>query len=240
MGRFLIQLAATVAAAGASAAFAARHPEFFDSKVNIAAASVALILLGAILFRRRARAEDGLRFVDPRWSGLRATLGAMAAWSALAALAVVALDQRAVIGGALARLNEPSAPSLAATGAGEVVVLERGRNGHFTADVEIDGHRMVMLVDTGASDIALPYEKAEALGLDMDALRFDHPVVTANGEARVAPIRLASVTLGGITLRNVDASVAERGKLASPLLGMSFLGALDEVAFRRDRLFLRR
>src|SRR5262245_56642238 len=47
--------------------------------------------------------------------------------------------------------------------AGEVV-LEREADGHFYADVGVDGATAHMLVDTGASVVALTAEDAEALG----------------------------------------------------------------------------
>ena len=84
-----------------------------------------------------------------------------------------------------------------------------------------------MLVDTGASIVLLTYEDAEAAGLNPDELAFSQPVVTANGKAFVAPIRLDSVAIGVVGLSGVKAAVAERGKLHSSLLGMSFLKRLD-------------
>lgn len=118
-------------------------------------------------------------------------------------------------------------------------VLTSDRGGHFTTTARINGERVRMLVDTGSSDVALPYEEAERLGVDVTRLRFTRPVMTANGQAMVAPVVLPEVTVGPITLKNVKASVAEPGRLASPLLGMSFLGQLSEVSIRGDKLRLK-
>ena len=117
--------------------------------------------------------------------------------------------------------------------------MTRDRAGHFTAIAWVNGEPLRMLVDTGSSDVALPYEEAARLGVDLDALAFTRRVITANGEAMVAPIVLPEVSVGPITLRDVRASVAEPGRLASPLLGMSFLGELSEVTIRGDQLRLR-
>ncbi|MEL6978115.1 MAG: TIGR02281 family clan AA aspartic protease [Pseudomonadota bacterium] len=119
-------------------------------------------------------------------------------------------------------------------------VLMRDRGGHFTTIVRINDQNVRMLVDTGSSDVALPYEEARRLGVDLDHLSFTRVVMTANGQAMVAPVTLPAVTVGPITLTNIAASVAEPGRLGTPLLGMSFLGGLSEVSIRGEELRLRR
>ena len=56
--------------------------------------------------------------------------------------------------------------------------------------------------------------------------------------ARVAPIVLDRVSIGDITVRNVPASVSERGALGTTLLGMSFLRRLGRVDMRGSTLVL--
>lgn len=130
-------------------------------------------------------------------------------------------------------------PSVATTRAPGVVELRRGWDGHYRAQAEINGQAIVMMVDTGASMVLIPYEAAEAMGLRPDQLRFSLPVITANGESSVAPVRLASVEIGDIMVQDVVAAVARPGMLKSALLGMSFLERLSETIFRGDRLILR-
>ncbi|MBO6686421.1 MAG: TIGR02281 family clan AA aspartic protease, partial [Parvibaculum sp.] len=62
---------------------------------------------------------------------------------------------------------------------------------------------------------------------------------TANGIIHAARVKLDKVTVGGITLRDVDASVSRGSGLGTSLLGMSFLGRLDSVEVRGERLVLR-
>ena len=45
------------------------------------------------------------------------------------------------------------------------VTLQRSANGHFYADVQVNGVPLHMLVDTGASGIALSQEDARAAGI---------------------------------------------------------------------------
>ena len=67
---------------------------------------------------------------------------------------------------------------------------------------------------------------------------FTQMVRTANGVARVAPVTLDRVSIGDITVRNVPASVSERGMLGTTLLGMSFLKRPSSVDMRGGTLIL--
>jgi aspartyl protease family protein len=118
-------------------------------------------------------------------------------------------------------------------------VLYMGRNGHYRADVTVDGRTVPMMVDTGASTIALSFEDAERLGLNPGALDFSYTVMTANGPARTAYTTLPVVSVGSIQRTNLRAAIAERGKLGESLLGMNFLGSLSAFTFSGDELRLR-
>ena len=119
------------------------------------------------------------------------------------------------------------------------VILSKGLGAHFQANADINGKILTMMVDTGASTIALSYDDAELIGLDMEGLQFVQPVQTANGIAMAAPVQLSKVSIGGISRSNVRAGVLERGKLTESLLGMSFLETLTSFQMSRDTLVLR-
>ncbi len=159
----------------------------------------------------------------------------MSAFSALILAYSYREDMRAVID----RFRGEISPTLAIARAEGVVELRKAWDGHFRAVTEVNGIRVGMLIDTGASIVLLSYEDAEAAGLKPDTLAFRQPVVTANGRANVAPITLEYVAVGNVGLERVKAAVAEKGKLHSSLLGMSFLGRLQETSFRRDVLVLK-
>lgn len=118
-------------------------------------------------------------------------------------------------------------------------ILTKGLGGHFQAQVEVDGQTLNMMIDTGASTVALSYQDAERIGIDVGSLQFMQPVRTANGVAMAAPVTLPEISVGGITRSNVRAGVLERGKLAESLLGMSYLGSLSSVQMTGDQIILR-
>jgi aspartyl protease family protein len=131
-----------------------------------------------------------------------------------------------------AMLN-PSAPRLV----GEAIEVRRAEDGHFWADVDINGARLRMMIDTGASGIALTPADARLVGLDPAALRYTTPVSTAQGQTVAAPIMLDSVRLGAIEFERMPAAVMREDTDAS-LLGMSFLNRLDGYEVRSDSLLL--
>ena len=69
-------------------------------------------------------------------------------------------------------------------------------------------------------------------------LNYDYSIKTANGEARVASVKLASVSVAGARVEDVDAVVMEGG-LESSLLGMTYLGRLSRFEATPTALILR-
>lgn len=118
------------------------------------------------------------------------------------------------------------------------VTLRATSNGHFETTAEINGRSVDVMVDTGATLVALTYEDAERAGIYLTPADFTHSVSTANGIAKVAPVDISAIAIGSITVRNVRGAVTERGKLHRTLLGMTFLGRLSRVEMRKNDLVL--
>lgn len=115
------------------------------------------------------------------------------------------------------------------------VVLERNRAGHYVASGRINGEPVVFLVDTGATDVALPLSLARRLDLPLRAGGVSR---TANGIVRTWSTRLDRVNLGGLTARQVRASVLPNMPGEEVLLGMSYLKRFELVQ-RGNTLTLR-
>ena len=119
------------------------------------------------------------------------------------------------------------------------VRIRRRPDGHFVVKTQANGVSLMMLVDTGASTVVLKPADAQRLGIDVERLRYSVPVQTANGTTYAAHVRLRNLTLGPITLNDVEALVAKPGALKENLLGMSFLSRLRSYEFTTDMLTLR-
>ena len=135
------------------------------------------------------------------------------------------------------RVNPNAEPrvEVAVDGAQEVV-LRRNAQGHYVVSGEIDGRPVVFLVDTGATDVALPEGLAVRLGLRRLGGGISR---TANGPVAVWRTRLREVSIGPLRVRDVPASIVpSMGEDDQVLLGMSVLKRLD-LTQREGRLTLR-
>jgi aspartyl protease family protein len=121
---------------------------------------------------------------------------------------------------------------------GQAAQVSRASDGHYWAEADINGRAVRVLVDTGASVVALTRDDALRLGFMLESEDFNHTVMTANGEGRAARIELAHVAVAGARVERVQALVVERGLPAS-LLGMSYLGRLSRIEATPRSLTLR-
>ncbi|MGC1711096.1 MAG: TIGR02281 family clan AA aspartic protease [Methyloceanibacter sp.] len=165
-------------------------------------------------------------------------------WLALGLALVTAYSYKEDIAPLAARVVGELLPGTAMTveqsagGVTEIRIRKR-LDGHFNANVEVNGKAIAMIVDTGASTIVLRPEDAVKAGVDVDRLTYSVPVLTANGGTVAARIRLDTVSIGPLDRKNVDALVAQHGAMTESLLGMSFLSRLRSYEFSGDFLTLR-
>ena len=124
-------------------------------------------------------------------------------------------------------------------GFGTSVVLVPDRNGQYHAEMDVEGRRIPVLVDTGATYVTLSAETAAELGIFPAPVDYKLAMTTANGMARAAPVEIPELHLGPIVARHVAAIVQQPGALAGPsLLGMSFLRGLSGFSVEEGRLIL--
>lgn len=120
-----------------------------------------------------------------------------------------------------------------------VLTVAADSRGHFLVHPTVDNYRIKMMVDTGASIVALKAEDAEALGLKPGGQSSRMLLSTANGSVSGYRTTIREMRLGEIVVRNVDAVVLPRGALGISLLGNSFLGKLNGYEVQTGRLLLR-
>ena len=156
----------------------------------------------------------------------------LAVWVLIFAMVVIAYGFRGV-------LREELLPAEMVQLAPDAIELRRGRDGHFHAELEVNGKPVRFMVDTGASDIVLSLRDAERVGLDTAAMTFPGRAITANGAVGTTAVRLGVVKFGGFTDTGVGASVSDGG-LDTSLLGMSYLDRFSGIEISGDRMTLRR
>ncbi len=115
------------------------------------------------------------------------------------------------------------------------VVLVRNKFGHYVATGAINGEPVVFMLDTGATDVAVPLALANRLNLERGAKAVFN---TANGKITAWRTRLERVSLGGIERTDVRGSILPNMRGEEVLLGMSFLKHLELIQ-RGDTLTIR-
>ena len=120
------------------------------------------------------------------------------------------------------------------------VTLGADSRGHFGIAPTINGVRIPMLVDTGASSVVLTGKDAHVIGINPASTDFAVKMATANGIVLVAPVMLKEIAVGDIVVRDVRAVVVPEDRLQMSLLGMTFLSKLSRFEVTGDRLILTR
>ncbi len=106
------------------------------------------------------------------------------------------------------------------------VRINRHQGGHFFTPGRINNRPVTFLVDTGATSIAMNSGIAHELGISYsDGER--HMVQTASGMVQAYRVILSSVSVGSLTLHNVEAGVLEGLFPTQILLGNSYLNRVN-------------
>jgi aspartyl protease family protein len=121
---------------------------------------------------------------------------------------------------------------------GRTVEVARTNAGDFDISARINGVRVPMVLDTGASSVVLTQQDAKAAGLPLEVLNYTVSIDTANGRTRAAQVTLDRLAVGGLEERSVEALIVQPGQLRTSLLGMSFLNRLQSWQVLGDRLIL--
>lgn len=136
----------------------------------------------------------------------------------------------------------PAEPALAAVEEGHAgsgsrsVVVEAERDGHFYIEARINLRPVRMMVDTGATVVALRQSDAEAAGIRVRRADFDQPVQTANGTTQAAAATLDAISVEDIEIPRVRALILPDDQLSVSLLGGSFLSRLERFEMRSETL----
>jgi aspartyl protease family protein len=126
------------------------------------------------------------------------------------------------------RIQHPN--TLTSVGTGEIAVLKRGTDGHYRTEALINGEKVNVLIDTGATGVAISQSIADKLHLkSVTAVNTN----TANGDAVGYMVRLHSVKIGSVEANNVSAMIAPTLE-GDALLGMSYLGRMDVRLYKGE------
>ena len=124
------------------------------------------------------------------------------------------------------------------SGSRRSVRINADSRGHYYAQVQMNNRPVKVLVDTGATTVAINETTARKIGIHLKNSDFKFTVNTANGTTKMATAMINEIKIGNIKVRNVRAGVARDSSLSSTLLGMSFLNKLKRFEISGDLLLL--
>ena len=122
-------------------------------------------------------------------------------------------------------------------GSGDAVMLHRAMDGHFYADAEVNGATLHMLVDTGATAIALTRDDARRAGIGISIGMPNVVGQGAGGDVKGEYVTVDRIKLGDRTGEAMNAVVLDGGGVS--LLGQTFLSKFDSVEIHGDTMVLR-
>lgn len=137
------------------------------------------------------------------------------------------------------RLSEGLFPSGTRQVSADAIELRRLGDGHFHADLKVNGAQVRFIVDTGATQLVLSRDDAAAAGIDVSNLAYLGRAETANGPIATATVRLDEVTFGDFVDHDLTASVGA-GDLGVSLLGMDYLNRFAKIEISGDVMRLTR
>lgn len=142
--------------------------------------------------------------------------------------AIVAQEAQLKINGREIRLGMGmDTGGIAAREAGASVEVVMNSNGQFITNGKINGRVVEFLVDTGANTVSMTAEDARVLGIDYKIIGERGASSTAGGVVAAWRVQLASVQIGAIMVKSVQATVREAPRMSPILLGMTFLSRVD-------------
>ncbi len=110
------------------------------------------------------------------------------------------------------------------------------KRGHFSFNARLNGRNVTVLVDTGATSVAINRSTARRIGIDLRDRDFRYRASTANGVAMYARAKIDEIRIDGIRVYDVNAAVLDDASLSGTLLGMSFLNKLKSFEIKRNKL----
>lgn len=122
---------------------------------------------------------------------------------------------------------------------GKTTTISADRSGHFVVTARLNGKKNKVLVDTGATYVAINESTAKKLGIRLKPKDFKYKVNTANGVTYAAGAIIDEIKIGRIKIKNVQATVSKDKALKTTLLGMSFLNKLDKFIIEGQTLTLK-
>jgi len=160
-------------------------------------------------------------------------------WAGLFAIVLIGYTYREEIKTIANKVMGEVAPTRATISKdGHIVTFKRSNNGSFLINTKVNEANISMIFDTGASSVVLSHMDAKSAGIDVDNLKYNIKVLTANGVSFTSATTLKHIKIGNIERYNIKAFIAKKDALDTSLLGMTFLETLVAYSVKGNNLEL--
>lgn len=193
-----------------------------DDTANLIYVSIAAMLVASSLFARRMPVGQTLRMV--------------LIWLGIFAAAFILFSYRAEFASVWQRVKSELSPG-GTIGNDGTLRVRMNDDGHFWLDVEINGHPVRMMVDSGATTTSLSMDTVRAARVKVSENPFPVVVETANGLAEAQRATIETLRVGPIERRNLPVLVSENFGDTN-LIGMNFLSTLSSWRVEGRELIL--
>ena len=136
------------------------------------------------------------------------------------------------------RMEPPPVERQSESIAGRSVRIQGDPRGHFIGEFRLNGLRMIAMVDTGATYVAINSSTARRLGIYLQPEDFRHVLQTANGQTRAAVAMIERLEIGRIDVTNVETLVLDDRSLSDILIGVNFLSRLKRYSVESGALVM--
>ena len=134
--------------------------------------------------------------------------------------------------------KRPATPTAQVVSGPRSMTLSSDRAGHFRVDANVNGGQVNFVVDSGASQVVLRESDAFRIGLRPTPNDYTATVSTANGDIKAARARINRLSIGDISISDVNALILPDKALGQNLLGVSFLSRLKRYEYANGRMVL--
>jgi len=157
-------------------------------------------------------------------------------WTAIIVVVMIAVSHRYELKAMMARVDQGLGISEQQV-SGSTVRIRMASDGHFWAQVNINGVERNMLIDSGATNTTISGNTAQAAGIERDSPGIPVEVQTANGTTIAWPAHAKSVTVSTLAMENLAVDISNKPDDIE-MLGMNFLSRLGSWRVEGNTLVL--
>ncbi|MDD2840046.1 MAG: TIGR02281 family clan AA aspartic protease [Rickettsiales bacterium] len=128
-------------------------------------------------------------------------------------------------------------PYVANTSEEGKIEIQKSSDNHFYIMLKVNNKNILFLIDTGATTTSLTLKDAKRIGIDVNNLKYNQMVNTANGTAFGASAKISNIQVGNFKIEDMWVLI-NQNMSGNSLLGMNFLKQLSGYEVRQDKMIL--